>query len=179
MSIWKALKKTSGTGWKELERESGTGWKALEWENIDVGAVAQDGSTYMGGDTRTILCKTNPANADGALDKLDVYVYSVENGNLRVGMVYLISGSTYKCRSAVDLTNLSLGLNSDIPVNLSVETGDYIAVYAHNTPNDAEVDVDSVSGAGRVYEGNALIVGSQYNYINQWNYELKVYASNY
>ena len=177
MGQWKAFKKSSGTGWKELEHEAGSGWKALLWDEIDVGAVAESGDTYLTADGRTVVCFTNPANASGTLDKLDVYIRNVGNGELRVGIVYLVSGTTYKCRSAQDITGLSAGLNSNVAVNLAVVTGDFIATY---TPtNDAEIELDHLANASRYYSGNALVVDSQYNYATSFSYELKAYLSNY
>lgn len=181
MGEWKALKKASGTGWKELERELGTGWKALEWESvdIDVGAVAEDGSTHMAGSTRTAICFTNPVNENGTLTKLDLYIHTANNGKARVGLLYLVSGNTYKCRSAQDITGLSAGLNADIAVSLVAVAGDYIGIYSRTDPLDAYMELDGSVGAGKTALGNALLVDQERSFSTSWDYELKAYASNY
>lgn len=177
MGEWKSLKTSSGTGWKEIDREAGTGWKALEWEsvNVDIGYVAENGDTYTGNSGNTIISLYNPANDNATLDKLDVYVYQKQDGIIRIGSLYLVSGMNYKCRDAESISGLDDGLNSDIPITLDVQTGDYIGFYS--AAGNSKVDAQS-SGIGRTCSGNKLIVDTEATYTN-WSYQLKIHASNY
>jgi hypothetical protein len=54
----------------------------------------------------TVLDLANPADGTGTITSVSIYVASTTTTTY-VGMFYLVSGATYKCRSAVSLGVLS------------------------------------------------------------------------
>lgn len=163
MGEWKALKREAGTGWKELERESGTGWKALEWEGvpIDVGGACINRASDTG-ILSTYIDKNNSANAAGTLTNVCVYMSQVVSTNVYVGIFYVISGNTLKCRSAANLGHLSVGANNKV-VSLAIQIGDWIGVYGGTNSNRIERTADA--GGGYWYHsGNCCVVDNETTY---------------
>lgn len=150
MGEWKAFKKSSGTGWKELEHEAGSGWKALEWESaaIDVGCSCIERPTVADG-LHTFISEGNPANTSGTITNICVYMAGAA-ADMSVGIFYIVSGNTLKCRSAATLTNLSVGENNKA-VSLTVVAGDYIGFCPINASNDVAL---TIGGTGVWYKSN-------------------------
>ena len=98
---------------------------------IDIGslAIARDGWGNIGsGYTRINL--DNPANDSGAITSIDIYALSGYNlSGCIVGTVYLLSGTTYKCRDAHEIGDVTAGSAQNFEVDLDVVEGDYIGVY--------------------------------------------------
>lgn len=166
MGEWKAVKKAAGAGWKELEREAGTGWKALEWDSgvpVDIGGPASDyeinwaaGSTY--------ITNENPANANGTITEVDIFAENAGN-NVYLGIFYVVSGNTLKCRSAANVGSLNVGINNNVAVSLAIETGDYIGSYCAN--EDCISRHMPASGAYDLWyhASNGCVVDSQITYV--------------
>ena len=175
MGEWKALKKASGTGWKGLERQSGTGWRMLYWEgNIDVGAEALSYSSTMP-IGYTIVTKYNPVNADGKIDKVDIYVGT--EGTFYVGIYEYISATQVKCKDIHNCGILTVGLHSDIAVDLDVLTGEYIGAYS----SDGGLRYGVETSGDRWYKEAACItVGTTYTMtFSENDVKYAVYGSNY
>ena len=171
MGYWRKLK-TSGMGFIELEREAGSGWKALKGESIDVGASCINRSTQMAADGRTALYRTNYANETGYIT--NVCLYANTAGNVKVGIFYLVSGTTYKCRSASASLALSVGTNNKV-VNLFVHKDDLIGLYEYPT-GGAKVDHDSGASMGWVVTEDVCVVDAEAEFSN-YDYYGSVYGT--
>lgn len=175
MGEWKALKIGSGTGWKSIDRVAGTGWKALEWDSvpIDVGAACIDRIASQAGNY-THLTKENVANASGTITNVCIWMYSVHASDVFVGCFYLVSGSTYKCRSAANVGNLDVGENNKV-VSLAVVAGDLIGIGSTNDINRVERDN---GGDGRFsILGQHCIVDDETTYTSVADRTLSLYGT--
>ena len=162
MGEWKAFKKTAGTGQKELEHEAGTGWKALLWEGvaIDVGGACEDRASYTSLLGITLIDLNNAANVSGTLTNICLWINTTGGADWHVGVFHLVSGITYKCRSAANLGALSVGENNKV-VSLTIQTGDFIGVYS---ASGEYIESDN-SGAGHRHKsGNQCVVDSEESY---------------
>jgi hypothetical protein len=94
---------------------------------IEVGpsAINRASATAAG---NTVIDLANPANDTGNIDTLTCYVASATT-NCKIGIFYLVSGTTYKCRSSYNAGSLGTGLNTFTGLSLSVQAGDFIGVY--------------------------------------------------
>ena len=176
MGEWKNLAIQSGTGWKELTIEAGTGWKELYWEsivNIDVGPACVAGTT--GGSTNyTYLLLENPANADGSLTTVCLYVTVVDT--FYVGVFYNTTGNNYKCRSAANLGALNIGENNKA-VDLSIVTGDLIGFFS----SSGKAAYNSASN-GLIFcpvSGNKCVVDNVCEYSSPVDYNRSIHGKNY
>lgn len=113
---------------------------------IDVGSGASDRATSStGGYTKLDL--TNPANLSGLITSVDVWF--VSNGvGVRVGIFFLVSGTTYQCRSSATIGSVSSGSKKTFTVNLPVQKGDFIGLYS--TSGNLERDDTGGSGEMRI-----------------------------
>lgn len=175
MGEWKALKKASGTGLKELEREAGTGWRALEWQtNIDVGSPAISRAyTLLTG--YTSVTKVNPVNANGKIDKVDLYVGSA--GSFIVAIYEDKGSNQLKVKDNHDCGNLGVGLHSNIAVDLDVIAGEYIGVYS----SGGGIDYNYPEGSDRWYKvANYTTIGQTYTFTySAVNVMYSMFGSNY
>lgn len=175
MGEWKALANATGTGWKEIYREPGTGgWKSLQIAgSIDVGdSCINRADAYYGNWTR--ILKGNPANASGTLTSICIYMNAVQ-GDTKVGIFYVVSGSTLKCRSAANLGVLSIGENNKAG-NLAIETNDYIGFYTNSTDNNK---IDGGGGGAGIWAfgGDTCIVDNQTEYTFYSDYAISMYGT--
>jgi RHS repeat-associated protein len=99
---------------------------------VDVGAGAIDRNTTISSYAYTNIDLNNPANADGRLTSIDFWFNSAAT-NVRVGVFYLVSGTTYKCRSSATIGAVSAGSKKTFtqdsggnPLSLEIKAGDYI-----------------------------------------------------
>lgn len=76
----------------------------------------------------TVIDLANPANASGLITQVDVYVAS-QITSAKIGIFYLVSGSTYHCRSSYTTGVLPVGLNQLTGLSLAVTAGDFIGIY--------------------------------------------------
>ena len=125
----------------------------------DIGALAIDRPTGGYDPGYTDINLTNPANMSGTITSVDIYAVSILY-NFIVGIFYLVSGTTYKCRSIYSIGTVSAGLNT-YPVSLIVRYGDYIGHYYEGGKIEA-----STSEEGGIYdtEGNYVQVDSEHSY---------------
>lgn len=94
---------------------------------IDIGTPA----IYQGAGgaaTFTNINLGNPANLKGKITSVEVWALTDLTG-FRVGIFYLVSGVTYKCRSSATIGNVTSGSKQTFPVSLVVEIGDFIGAY--------------------------------------------------
>ena len=172
MGQWKRLK-TSGSGWIEAEREASSGWKALlEGAQIDVGSACVGGA-YASILTYTYLDRLNVANDSGYITNVCLYAYAA--GNVKVGIFYLVSGTTYKCRSASPALALSTGTNNKA-VELAVHTGDLIGFYA--ATGGGRLKLNAVSNGHWRVAQDVCVVDAEATFISG-NYKVSLYGTGY
>ena len=173
MGQWKRLK-TSGSGWIEAEREASSGWKALlEGAQIDAGAPCIFGS-YVSIVGYTRLDRFNVANDSGYITNVCLYAYTA--GNVKVGLFYLVSGTTYKCRSVSSLLALSVGENNKA-VELPVHTDDLIGMYAP-TSGGSKIRLNQVASMSWTIIQDVCVVGAEAEFNNS-NYKNSMYGTGY
>jgi len=97
---------------------------------IDVGpGAASSGSGAA--QNYTWIDVTNPANASGTIDTVQIYPKASMSGT-KVGLVYLTSGTTYKCRDSGVIGDVTAGApdpDEFTGLSIDVATDDLIACY--------------------------------------------------
>lgn len=120
---------------------------------IDIGAEAINRGTTTS-EAFTYIDKTNPANASGIINTIEIWAYSALS-NCVVGTFYVISGNTLRCRDSVVIGSVAKGSKQTFSgLSIAVEAGDYIGFYAPS----GRVERDS-SG----YAGNWRLSGEYIN----------------
>lgn len=128
-----------------------------EVSTIDVGSSAIERG--VSSTDYTLISAVNPVNSSGTITLIDVYMNA--EGNIKIGAFYIVSGSTLKCRSVVDLGVLSVGFHS-IPVSLTVVAGDYLGCFV---ADPAKVEFSVASGSTMYYAaGDKCVVNNQTAY---------------
>jgi hypothetical protein len=124
---------------------------------LDVGGAPIDRATNYGDET-TVICKTNPLNADGTIIQFEFWLTAANGGDCYAGLFYVVAGNSLKCRSAVNLGVCSAGYNVKV-VSLVGLTGDYIGFY---TANNCYLRTDTTGGDGNwADDGNKCVVDLQ------------------
>jgi hypothetical protein len=175
MGEWKSLKTADGTGWKSIDRVAGTGWKSLDWDSvpIDVGGACIDRPSYRIMSAYTWIDKNNPANANGTITNVCVYANAVTANDWYAGIFYLVSGTTYKCRSAANIGVQSGGSNNNA-VSLAIQAGDLIGVYASSSDRLEQ----TLSGNEQMYKpGNTCVADNEGEYSALADRELSLYGT--
>lgn len=125
---------------------------------INVGPAATNRASVTASGN-TVLDLANAANDTGTITQLDIYV-ATQTTTTKVGIFYLVSGSTYKCRSATGaLGSLAAGLNT-ITVSLAVQKGDFIGVYH----TGGGIDRADSGGTSAYVTGDKCTVDNQSGY---------------
>ncbi len=142
---------------------------------IDVGHGAATGNGQMAA-LYTYIDKTNPADGDGVITSIQIQVANNTN-NMRVGLFYLSSGTTYVCRSSVSLGAVTAGgvRTFDISATpMTVVTGDLMGAY---TTTSSTVYTNSTGGSGRLYvSGEYIDPGDSASYSSTANYWIALYG---
>lgn len=140
--------------------------------NIDAGPGATDRAATQstGGTTRIEL--TNPANANGTITEVELW-FNTDPSTVKIGVFYLVSGTTYHCRSACALGAVASGSKQTItvdiasnPIALTVVAGDLIGYSC---------------GGGAIEATDAGVTSNYYatGYFCDVNDEAEFTASNY
>ncbi len=121
----------------------------------------------------TVIDLANPANATGTLETVEVW-FATGPSAARIGIFYLISGTTYKCRSSTaDLGAVTSGSKQTYSVSLSINAGDYIGVWF----NGGGIEQDTSGGSGvMAYSGEAIDVNDQASYTSYASRAISVYG---
>lgn len=120
--------------------------------NITIGAGAADyeATTMVAGYTR--IDKTNPANANGILNTISIFANTAMTG-VKVGTFYLVSGTTYRCRSYAVIGSVPSGSKQTFTgLSIAVNTGDYIGIYA----TGGSIERSSTGGGGRITSASSV-----------------------
>jgi len=141
---------------------------------IDVGDAAIDRDTWVGSDT-TRLSSGNKADGTGTIDTVEIYACPYGDMlNTAVGMFYLISSTTYKCRDSQVVGTVPDGtLEEFTGLSIDVETDDLIGSYftAGYLENDN-------SGAGFYWiNGDYTTPGDQALYTEDSAESLSIYGT--
>jgi len=119
---------------------------------IDVGSEAINRVSVLL--DATIVGKDNPANADGTIDHLDLYIVDYSSGDIDCASFSVVSGDNLSTRGVASGLTPTNNLNEwDAPGDFtafSIETGDYLGVYI---PSTMKIRVASSGGSGMWYEG--------------------------
>jgi len=128
----------------------------IQPQTIDVGGGADWTNSYVGTGT-TNIDKTNPANASGNIDTYQLFVNgSGTSTDNKVGLFYLVSGTTYRTRTGYSIGAVTRGSKQTFTgLTMAVVTGDiagwYNPGYYLNCSSSVEGD-----GQGRLeYAGDS------------------------
>ena len=121
---------------------------------IDIGSAA----TSRGFDASppaTLLSVDNPANDTGQITSVEVWAKSANLSGFRVGMFFLVSGTTYECRDSETLGTVTYGSKQTFSGRtIAVATGDLIGCY---WPSGGNLAMSDTGGAGQYYIGSEHI----------------------
>jgi len=120
----------------------------IEPESIDIGAGATDrADTGIPG--YTVVGLANPANEAGDVDTVQFW-YNSNGAGVKAGIFYLVSASTYRCRSAVSIGNVTAGSAASFTgLTLATQIGDFLAAYWAT----GNMEKDTTGGSGIRYNG--------------------------
>lgn len=139
---------------------------------IDVGSAAIDRTSHTTS-RFTNIDKANPANADGIITTVEIWMYT-SSSEVFVGSFYLTGANQLKCRDSVSLGSVSSGSKQVISgLNLEIKEGDFIGVYCQA----GSVDQSVVGGVGWWYKyGNYIDPGDEAVYSYSAGYPISVYG---
>ncbi len=142
---------------------------------IDVGPGAAN-LVGTGGPDYTCIDRANSANDTGLIDTLQVW-FNSNATVVNLGLFYLVSGTTYKCRSAYSWGDVASGSvqTATVGVSLAVTAGDLLGCY-WDTGN---IEASSLTGSGcYAAAGNKCAVDNQSLY-SAWGppFILAIYAT--
>jgi len=76
----------------------------------------------------TYIYMANPATLDGWITAFQAYFHTAPS-IFKVGLFYLVSGSTWRCRNSVTVEDISSGLQMIDGMVMEVRSGDYIGFW--------------------------------------------------
>lgn len=96
---------------------------------FDIGYAATDRpANYASGNT--VINKGNPASANGTITQIEIYLADDSSASAKVGIFYVVSGNTLKCRDSAVVGVLAKdGKRTVGGLSLSVLAGDYIGFW--------------------------------------------------
>jgi len=110
---------------------------------IDVGPGATDKNS-VGSGTYTIICKTNPANATGTIDHIEIYDTAVSSTH-NVASFENISGEDFTARARATNLVTSVGLNTyNAPGDFTafaITINDYIGIYGDQIERETDSEL--------------------------------------
>ena len=109
--------------------------------------------------TYTGLDLGNPASAAGHIDTVKVYAITNLTG-LKVGLFYLVSGTTYKCRAVASIGNVTAGSVQSFSVSLDCQAGDVIGAYFAT----GTLERGDAGGSSAYYSGDVCTVDAQQSF---------------
>jgi len=128
----------------------------------NIGSPAINRADFRGGWFDLLLA--NPAANDGTLIECEVYMHSDPPlDGVTVGIWYLVSGTTYKCRGGASLGNVGSGYTKVTGLSIPVQAGDYIAVCCPQDKGSHQIDCTNTGEAGIMQ----AVAPSDYNVVDQ------------
>jgi hypothetical protein len=107
----------------------------------------------------TVLDLANPCNGSGVIDTLTLYVAS-NTTTTKMGIFFLVSGTTYQCRSAYSAGAQTTGLKTFSSLSLRVQKGDFIGMYH----SGGTIDRADSGGTSAYYVGDVCTVGASQSF---------------
>ncbi len=92
---------------------------------IGPGAINGDG---ISSSTISFIDLTGSASGTGTITSVQVWAQSDLAGFV-IGLFFLVSGTTYECRSSASIGDVVSGAVRTFPVSLAVQKGDFIGCY--------------------------------------------------
>lgn len=78
---------------------------------------------------KMLIDLTVPASGTGVITQVEIMASTTQMDNVYVGIFYLVSGTTYHCRSATaNLGSIAVSTKGTFVVNLPVQIGDFIGL---------------------------------------------------
>lgn len=116
----------------------------LAYSTIDIGVPAQErtGVWY----DRTLINKTNPANATGKITSVQIYA-NVSLSNCEIATFYVVSGDNLSTRDYETIGTVTSGAVRTFSVDLDVVAGDYIGIFYTSGEIEADSDGDGCWGS--------------------------------
>lgn len=138
--------------------------------DIDVGNDAIDRDTSVG-NTRTCICKDNPANATGTITKVQLFYDNANGENVKVGS-FSASGDDLTPRDYDSLGTVAFGSTQTITgCTIDIVLGDHIGEYH----TGGILDADATGGDGKWHlDGDQFDAGEQT--YGLWTGPLSVYG---
>ena len=134
------------------------GWKIPKYligAAIDIGQYFEaTGNTSV--DEYTIIALDNPANADGKITEVKLYLKDA--ASCKVGIFYEGDTGDFTCRSSVNLGSVSAGETTHSSLSLEVKTGDYIGIYIGT---DGSIYLNQSGDGLRILAGDQTSTGEQ------------------
>ncbi len=127
---------------------------------IAVGNEAINRASATSAGNTVVILDGSAIAATGVITAFNLYVATATTGT-KVGIFYLVSGTTYMCRSAYTAGNLGTGLNQLTGLNLRCVIGDRIGYYQGSA---GALDRADTGGTMAVYNGDACTVGVSQSY---------------
>jgi len=93
---------------------------------FNVGTPAIDRESYLTG--RTAVNKNNPASYSGRITCVHIYA-NTDLTDCEVATFYVVSGDNLSTRDTEYIGAVTAGSKQTFPVNLTVQTGDYIGIW--------------------------------------------------
>lgn len=117
---------------------------------ITIGTVAIDRPTFQtawsSGNPRTKVAGSNPANAAGTIDTIELWFNTVTGTNDVWGGTFSASGNILTCRDSESLGAVSSGSKQTFTgLDIDVETGDYLGMCPKTS--DGTMYIDATDGA--------------------------------
>ncbi|MBA7530408.1 hypothetical protein ES705_22615 [subsurface metagenome] len=98
--------------------------------DIDIGSPAINRAYDMLVGGRTEINNVNPANLDGIIDTVEIWVFTSMTG-VMIGTFDKLDGNIFKCRDSVAIGNVASGAKRTFPgLSIEVKAGDYIGIYS-------------------------------------------------
>ena len=105
--------------------------------NMGTPATARSLSTQQG---HTYLNTTNPANADGIIDTIEVYFVNSTPANVKIG-TFFNTGNGWKMRDHAFFASISVGSKQTLTgLNIAVQAGDVLGIWWENGAAAISVD---------------------------------------
>lgn len=148
--------------------------KVIVPQSIDMGPGAANRALFRNPGL-TLLEVTNPANATGTIDTVELWFYSNASGVL-VGTFYNSDVNKYTCRSAHEIGDVTSGSKQVFSsgISMSVETDDYPGHYC----SSGQIERDSSGYDGYWgYSGNGVVESTELTYSFQPDYCQSIYMT--
>jgi len=140
---------------------------------IDVGIIGGTPVEANSGINRTWICKDNPANDDGIINKVTAKT-AAGITNLIIGIFYNTGGTNFSTRSYKSVGSINGTVTFD--VNLDIKAGDYIGFS--NEDGSLGIALTGYSGTWRDTSGTLYIPCTDHTFVsNSSSYGIYLYGT--